>query len=159
MEHPGGRRFQTLRDSHRDDQYFPGYLFGKYSVLFSVPALGLLSGAGRQIFPVSTKLLLVCDLPVLVRGIRIHQTPLVRFEEEIQHSDTYSENIPFSSVCLPWDYYQELGAPEIKNLDDLLDVLEQMQITASGAAFPGTLSLCLLAAAARNGQSHNSSQT
>ena len=41
--------------------------------------------------------------------------------------DTYSENIPFSSVCLPWDYYQELGAPELKNLDDLLDVLEQMQ--------------------------------
>lgn len=41
--------------------------------------------------------------------------------------DTYSETNPFSSVCLPWDYYQELGAPEIKNLDDLLDVLEQMQ--------------------------------
>lgn len=41
--------------------------------------------------------------------------------------DTYSENNPFSSVCLPWDYYKELGSPEIKNLDELLDVLEQMQ--------------------------------
>ncbi len=42
-------------------------------------------------------------------------------------ADTYSESIPFSSVCLPWDYYKELGSPEIKNLDELLDVLEQMQ--------------------------------
>lgn len=41
--------------------------------------------------------------------------------------ETYSENIPFTSVCLPWDYYKELGSPEIKNLDELLDVLEQMQ--------------------------------
>ena len=24
-------------------------------------------------------------------------------------ADTYSESIPFSSVCLPWDYYKELG--------------------------------------------------
>ena len=41
--------------------------------------------------------------------------------------ETYSENIPFTSVCLPWDYYKELGSPELKNLDDLLDLLEQMQ--------------------------------
>lgn len=28
---------------------------------------------------------------------------------------------------LPWDYYKELGMPEIKDTDDLLDVMEQMQ--------------------------------
>lgn len=42
-------------------------------------------------------------------------------------ADTYSETNPFSSPCLPWDYYRELGCPKIENLDDLLDVLEQMQ--------------------------------
>lgn len=41
--------------------------------------------------------------------------------------DTYSQSQPFSSPCLPWDYYRELGCPKIDNLDDLLDVLEQMQ--------------------------------
>lgn len=41
--------------------------------------------------------------------------------------DSYSQSNPFSSPCLPWDYYRELGCPEIKDLDDLLDVLEQMQ--------------------------------
>lgn len=28
---------------------------------------------------------------------------------------------------LPWDYYKELGMPEIQDTDDLLDVMEQMQ--------------------------------
>ena len=41
--------------------------------------------------------------------------------------ETYSQSTPFSAPCLPWDYYKELGCPELKNLDDLLDVLEQMQ--------------------------------
>lgn len=41
--------------------------------------------------------------------------------------DKYSESDPFSAPCLPWDYYKELGCPDIKNLDELLDVLEQMQ--------------------------------
>ena len=38
--------------------------------------------------------------------------------------ETYSQSTPFSAPCLPWDYYKELGCPELKNLDDLLDVLD-----------------------------------
>lgn len=40
---------------------------------------------------------------------------------------TYSETEVFSSPMFPWDYYSELGCPEMKNLNDLLDVMEQMQ--------------------------------
>lgn len=34
---------------------------------------------------------------------------------------------PTFGPYIRWDYYKELGYPEMKNLDDLLDVLEQMQ--------------------------------
>ncbi len=40
---------------------------------------------------------------------------------------TYSEDTVYISPMLPWDYYTEIGAPELKNLDDLLDALEQIQ--------------------------------
>lgn len=40
---------------------------------------------------------------------------------------TYSEEIPYSSPIMPWDYYKGVGAPEVKDLNGLLDVLEQMQ--------------------------------
>ncbi len=40
---------------------------------------------------------------------------------------SYSETEVYSSPMLPWDYYTEIGAPEMKNLDDLLNVLEQIQ--------------------------------
>lgn len=40
---------------------------------------------------------------------------------------SYSETEVYSSPMLPWDYYTEIGAPEMKNLDDLLKVLEQIQ--------------------------------
>ena len=33
---------------------------------------------------------------------------------------------PFPGNFLRWDYYMEIGAPEINNMDDLLDVVEQM---------------------------------
>jgi len=40
---------------------------------------------------------------------------------------TYSETEVYSSPMFPWDYYTELGNPEIKNIDGLLDVMEQIQ--------------------------------
>ncbi|GLB23775.1 hypothetical protein LXJ15735_00160 [Lacrimispora xylanolytica] len=42
-------------------------------------------------------------------------------------STTYSDDTLYISPLLPWDYYTEIGAPKMKNTDDLLDVLEQMQ--------------------------------
>jgi multiple sugar transport system substrate-binding protein/putative aldouronate transport system substrate-binding protein len=38
----------------------------------------------------------------------------------------FSEEIPFSSVLLPWDYYTGIGRPPMNTLDDLLDVLDLM---------------------------------
>ncbi|WP_099203846.1 sugar ABC transporter substrate-binding protein [Scatolibacter rhodanostii] len=40
---------------------------------------------------------------------------------------TYSEPFVYISPWLPWDYYSEIGNPEMKDLEDLLDVLEQIQ--------------------------------
>ncbi len=40
---------------------------------------------------------------------------------------TYSETELYSSPMLPWDYFTEIGAPELKNLDDLLDTMEKIQ--------------------------------
>lgn len=37
---------------------------------------------------------------------------------------------PTSALCLRWDIYQQIGAPEIESLDDLLDVLKKMQDAA-----------------------------
>lgn len=41
--------------------------------------------------------------------------------------ETYSDASIFSSPGVPWDYYTALGAPQLKNLDDLLNLLAQMQ--------------------------------
>lgn len=38
---------------------------------------------------------------------------------------SYSQDVIYSSPMLRWDYYNELGCPEIKDLNGLLDVLEQ----------------------------------
>lgn len=40
---------------------------------------------------------------------------------------TFSEDTVYISPMLPWDYYTEIGAPELKNLDDLLDAMEKIQ--------------------------------
>ncbi|MHA7965990.1 type 2 periplasmic-binding domain-containing protein [Paenibacillus sp. CAU 1782] len=40
---------------------------------------------------------------------------------------TFSEEIPYSSPIMPWDYYKGIGAPKLNNLDDLLAALKQMQ--------------------------------
>jgi multiple sugar transport system substrate-binding protein/putative aldouronate transport system substrate-binding protein len=39
---------------------------------------------------------------------------------------SYSQDVIYSSPLLRWDLYSELGCPEIKDLDGLLDVLGQM---------------------------------
>ena len=39
---------------------------------------------------------------------------------------SYSQDVIKSSPLLRWDLYTELGRPEIKNTDDLLDILEKM---------------------------------
>lgn len=39
----------------------------------------------------------------------------------------YSEEIPYSSPTLPWDYYKGVGSPKLNNLTDLLNVLKKMQ--------------------------------
>lgn len=40
---------------------------------------------------------------------------------------TFSEEIPYSSPIMPWDYYKGVGAPKLNNLTDLLNVLKEMQ--------------------------------
>ncbi|WP_219837020.1 hypothetical protein [Paenibacillus sp. R14(2021)] len=40
---------------------------------------------------------------------------------------TFSEEIPYSSPIMPWDYYKGVGAPKLNDLNDLLNVLKQMQ--------------------------------
>lgn len=40
---------------------------------------------------------------------------------------SYSQDVIYSSPLLRWDLYKELGCPDIKDLDGLLDVLEQMK--------------------------------
>jgi putative aldouronate transport system substrate-binding protein len=40
---------------------------------------------------------------------------------------TYSDTEVAISPMLPWDYFTEIGSPAMKNLDDLLDVMEQVQ--------------------------------
>ncbi|MCR5735272.1 MAG: ABC transporter substrate-binding protein [Lachnospiraceae bacterium] len=40
---------------------------------------------------------------------------------------SYSQDVIYSSPLLRWDYYKELGMPEIKDLDGLVDVLAQIQ--------------------------------
>lgn len=40
---------------------------------------------------------------------------------------SYSQDVIYSSPLLRWDYYEELGKPDIKDLDDLADVLAKMQ--------------------------------
>ncbi len=40
---------------------------------------------------------------------------------------TYSDTEIYSSPMMAWDYFVEAGTPEMDNLDDLLDVLEQIQ--------------------------------
>ena len=39
---------------------------------------------------------------------------------------SYSQDVIYSSPLLRWDLYSELGCPDIKDLDGLLDVLEDM---------------------------------
>jgi putative aldouronate transport system substrate-binding protein len=55
---------------------------------------------------------------------RIYAMPT--FEADTSPS-TFSEDTPYSSPILPWDYYKGVGAPKLNNLDDLLNVLKQMQ--------------------------------
>lgn len=40
---------------------------------------------------------------------------------------TYSMTIPGVAPTIPWDYYDEVGAPEMKNLTDLVSTLRAMQ--------------------------------
>lgn len=40
---------------------------------------------------------------------------------------TYTDDTVYISPMLPWDYYSELGSPKMKNMDDLLDVMEKIQ--------------------------------
>jgi putative aldouronate transport system substrate-binding protein len=40
---------------------------------------------------------------------------------------SYTSVAPYSSPMLPWNYYTGIGAPTIKNLNGLMDVLQQMQ--------------------------------
>ena len=40
---------------------------------------------------------------------------------------SYSQDVIYSSPLLRWDLYSELGCPEIKDLEGLIDVLAQMQ--------------------------------
>jgi len=40
---------------------------------------------------------------------------------------SYSEFEVYSSPWLPWDFYNEIGAPKLRNMNDLLDALEKIQ--------------------------------
>ena len=57
---------------------------------------------------------------------------------------TLTDNVIYSSPMLRWDLYKAVGCPEIKNLDDLLDVLAKiheihMTNDAGDKAYPFTL--------------------
>ncbi len=41
--------------------------------------------------------------------------------------NTYSEDAIYTSPMVPWDYFKEVGAPEMNNLADLIDMLAAMQ--------------------------------
>ncbi|MFP4978830.1 hypothetical protein ACE6ED_25715 [Paenibacillus sp. CN-4] len=40
---------------------------------------------------------------------------------------TFSEELPYSSPIMPWDYYKGIGSPKLNNLTDLMNALKQMQ--------------------------------
>lgn len=40
---------------------------------------------------------------------------------------TFSEELPYSSPIMPWDYYKGIGSPKLNNLKDLMNALKQMQ--------------------------------
>lgn len=40
---------------------------------------------------------------------------------------SYSQDVIYSSPMLRWDLYSELGTPDIKNLDDLIDILAKIK--------------------------------
>ena len=40
---------------------------------------------------------------------------------------SYSQNVIYSMPQMRWDLYKGLGCPEMKDLDGMLDVLEDMQ--------------------------------
>ena len=40
---------------------------------------------------------------------------------------SFSPTIPGTAPTVPWDYYREIGAPELKTLTDLIGALQQMQ--------------------------------
>lgn len=40
---------------------------------------------------------------------------------------TFSEELPYSSPIMPWDYYKGIGAPKLNNLNDLMTALKDMQ--------------------------------
>jgi len=44
---------------------------------------------------------------------------------------THTEERVYTSPQVPWDYFSELGCPEMNNLDDLLDMLVKMQAAHS----------------------------
>jgi putative aldouronate transport system substrate-binding protein len=57
---------------------------------------------------------------------------------------TYSQSVIYSLPLLRWDQYKEVGSPDIKDLDGLLDVLEQIHDKyptndAGDACYPFTL--------------------
>lgn len=49
----------------------------------------------------------------------------------------YMEDTVYSCPRLPWDYFTELGRPQLNTLDDLLSVLVRMQKNSSGAQAGG----------------------
>lgn len=55
----------------------------------------------------------------------VYAIPLNMSSESPEKPVLFTDKLEVASY-MPFDYYQELGSPEIKDTDDLLDVLEQM---------------------------------
>ena len=52
---------------------------------------------------------------------------MLRVWQRIRKPLRYVTVLPENGFYTRWDYYYELGCPEIKNMDDILTVCKQMQ--------------------------------
>jgi multiple sugar transport system substrate-binding protein/putative aldouronate transport system substrate-binding protein len=62
-----------------------------------------------------------------IEGARTGQVYGIPCQMSNTSPTTWSEPRAFTSPWIPWDYFTEAGAPGLKDTDDLLNVLSQMQ--------------------------------
>ncbi len=63
------------------------------------------------------------------KGLDVEEGQIYGIPTEMMDTSptTLTDDMIYSSPQLRWDYYTEIGRPELNNLDDLLDALKQIQ--------------------------------